>query len=808
MSMLSIRKLEGDFENILVRDVQTQVAAHVQIPVGAASRRVVVAMPAGKAALGFETAQPAGWTLEDELRPFADADGQRGVEFALVSNEAEISIPTASILLHHTLMARFGIDPDRKNENRLKDLFRSGEIAALETRLGFSLRDLSDRGHVVGPVLDGSGRAAFAKRALDGRHHYRLEFAGDGATDVHATDGHLRFSRPCAAAGAPLRLIVRASTDFPPLAPMPFAELVNDRGRELAAQDPHFAQAIRNFEFLSYREKFLAGSWNFLSYFGRDTLIALRIMWSVLSPLAKRTGVQSVLNEISPDGIVNVTDEWTDDRATMDALERFFHECDHGDVAGAQRTMQTILAGRVPEHPFFDVLDQTFLFPAAASRWFRELNDAEWTAWLRTDHAVLGRTESNLATLLRNWNYLLNAAAPYAAAWRELRARHPGLAPRALIETRRAEFGELRRWLVGSIASAANWRDTYQLPWHFRSEDINVNLLPMAIAAMCDAVARLDAGGLRLEALALAQRLALDAIRDHLAEPDRFDAVQEAWNWDALREHFLVHRTPADMRRDFQRYLGGLESGAAIWGERERGLREREAFLRCRADGTTVAEFLRGGRAPAAAENGVEFTALLLDPAGQPLPLMHSDDVFTLAFGDPSVEQVRKIVQPFALAYPFGLGFLEDDAGVAVTNVAYSPPDTPALQDNWKNTWIKFGPDEYHGRSAWPWVMFALIAGIRDQALKNIDAAGRLQNGLAPADVALFSRVLEKMKTSLAKLGPLATSEVFKYAPARTGTGIWQAEPMGISTPIQLWSAAPARRLIDEALARIALADR
>ena len=104
--------------------------------------------------------------------------------------------------------------------------------------------------------------------------------------------------------------------------------------------------------------------------------------------------------------------------------------------------------------------------------------------------------------------------------------------------------------------------------------------------------------------------------------------------------------------------------------------------------------------------------------------------------------------------------------------------------------------------------MFALIAGIRDQALKNIDAAGRLQNGLAPADVALFSRVLEKMKTSLAKLGPLATSEVFKYAPARTGTGIWQAEPMGISTPIQLWSAAPARRLIDEALARIASADR
>ena len=40
---------------------------------------------------------------------------------------------------------------------------------------------------------------------------------------------------------------------------------------------------------------------------------------------------------------------------------------------------------------------------------------------------------------------------------------------------------------------------------------------------------------------------------------------------------------------------------------------------------------------------------------------------------------------------------------------------------------------------------------------------------------------------------------------ARTGAGIWQAEPLGISTPIQLWSAAPANLIIDDALARLAL---
>ena len=55
------------------------------------------------------------------------------------------------------------------------------------------------------------------------------------------------------------------------------------------------------------------------------------------------------------------------------------------------------------------------------------------------------------------------------------------------------------------------------------------------------------------------------------------------------------------------------------------------------------------------------------------------------------------------------------------------------------------------------------------------------------------------------KLGPLATSEVFKYAPAGPEKGLWQPVPMGISTPIQLWSAAPANLIIDDALARLAL---
>ena len=203
--------------------------------------------------------------------------------------------------------------------------------------------------------------------------------------------------------------------------------------------------------------------------------------------------------------------------------------------------------------------------------------------------------------------------------------------------------------------------------------------------------------------------------------------------------------------------------------------------------------------------DGVEFTALFMAPDGRPIPLMHSDDVFFLMFGKPTIEQTRKIVQPLVLAYPFGLGFLEDGGGIVITNAMYAPRDEPALQDPNKNVWVKFGPDEYHGRCAWPWVLFALLHGIHRHVLNGIDQAGHLANGLTIDDLRLFRRILAQAKASLDQLGPLATSEVYKFAPAMAADRIWQAEPMEISTPIQLWSAAPADLLIHEALERMAV---
>lgn len=179
MPVLRIRKTEGDYEHILMREGATRVAAHLQLPRRGYDRRVVVAMPAGKAALCFATANPADWALDGEVTPFAKPNGLRGVRFVLTSDKEELFIPTASLLLNHTLMARFGVDQESRHENRLRKLIESGGIREIETRLGLDLQDLSDRGKIIGPVPSSpQGSFGFTRRALDGKHRYRLEFAG------------------------------------------------------------------------------------------------------------------------------------------------------------------------------------------------------------------------------------------------------------------------------------------------------------------------------------------------------------------------------------------------------------------------------------------------------------------------------------------------------------------------------------------------------------------------------------------------------------------------------------------------------
>jgi hypothetical protein len=62
--------------------------------------------------------------------------------------------------------------------------------------------------------------------------------------------------------------------------------------------------SLRALEFLVRREKMMAGSWRFLTYFGRDTLISLAMLEPILSDQALKAGIESVLERLSPEGMV------------------------------------------------------------------------------------------------------------------------------------------------------------------------------------------------------------------------------------------------------------------------------------------------------------------------------------------------------------------------------------------------------------------------------------------------------------------------------------------------------------------------
>ena len=145
------------------------------------------------------------------------------------------------------------------------------------------------------PVITGS-TASWARDRVDGAPGYALRVSlREGGSVAAGPDGKPRLR---AAAGArSVRVHVEAVTGETPLTPIEkpalFTSAVNpdDRSQNVLA-------------FLSYEDKLLAGSWQYDTYFGRDTLISLRMLMPALQPVAVEAGLSAVLARLSPDGRV------------------------------------------------------------------------------------------------------------------------------------------------------------------------------------------------------------------------------------------------------------------------------------------------------------------------------------------------------------------------------------------------------------------------------------------------------------------------------------------------------------------------
>jgi hypothetical protein len=332
------------------------VAAHLLLRSGH-DPRILVAFPAGNSGVGLWFAHRDGevhWTLAGAPKPvvLSDAKGR-----PLYGIEADATVQADSLAPKQAVLSSVRV---------LRD------YQALGTAPDSVL---------VAPVIEGD-RISWTRDRLDGAPGYRLSLT--------VTDGRIEDGRLIAGADGKIGLHITALSGETPLTPLGGEALLNGR----ANPDP---KARNTLAFLSYREKFMAGSWRFNTYFGRDTLMSVRLLMPVLQPAAVDGGLRSVVARISPEG-----------------------EVAHEEGIGEFAVLEHLKAGEpASDKPFFDyaMIDSSYMLAPVAAAWL--LDDprgrAEAKAFLAGPSGRAGDAGETVgAALMRNLRLILAQAKPFA----------------------------------------------------------------------------------------------------------------------------------------------------------------------------------------------------------------------------------------------------------------------------------------------------------------------------------------------------------------------------------------------------------
>ncbi|GMU56024.1 MAG: hypothetical protein AMXMBFR33_51700 [Candidatus Xenobia bacterium] len=285
------------------------------------------------------------------------------------------------------------------------------------------------------------GQLRFLRTELDGRPY---EATLSLPPEVSVTRGPQGFQLQ---APAPFDFRLKVALPRNPLGGYAPEELFSPRALDLAEKldkqsDPRAERCLSSMQslmFLARQDKFMAGSWRFMTYFGRDTMLSLMLLQPAITPQAYADGLQSVVDRLSPQGVVA-------------------HEEDLGPWAEQHRIHQELatpalaaggglaaLAAGARQEPIYDykMVDDDFLLPLATERMDKSF------------------VERNLDKLAANWDHVLT----------------------------RAESQERIRILDG--LNVGDWRDSEEgLGWGKYPGSVNVDL----VAASVRSIARMAEG--------------------------------------------------------------------------------------------------------------------------------------------------------------------------------------------------------------------------------------------------------------------------------------------------------------------------
>ena len=453
---------EGLNLNSFLRD--GPVAAHLLLRSGL-DPRILVAFPAGNSGVGLwfsHGTAPVTWALlgrpqpvmikDERGRPLYGMTAEAGVTGANDLSIKQAVLSSVRVLRDYQALGTF-----------------PAEVAA-------------------NPTIQNS-TITWARDRLDGAAGYRLS--------IQVTQGTLEADHFTAGNEGRIALKITAASGEVPLTPLAGKDLLNAS----ADADPSARNALT---FLSYREKFLAGSWRFDTYFGRDTLMSLRLLMPALTPEAVNAGLGAVLTRLSPQGEVA-------------------HEEDIGEFAVLDHWRAARSKSEAPTFNY-TMIDSSFMLAPVAAEWLLDDDRGRLQAakFLRQKDARQGETPQLFgADLVRNLRFVLQAAARFAD------------------DPRASNLIALK-----SGSDAGQWRDSNdglgggRFPY-----DVNAVFVPAAL----EAAARFFTGGLLDPYLSAADRAAFA----------RAETMAKVWRAQAA-SLFGVSVPSMTARRDIADYAAAL----------------------------------------------------------------------------------------------------------------------------------------------------------------------------------------------------------------------------------------------------------
>jgi len=445
---------EGKIYNKFFR--QGNVAAHTLLKSGT-SPRVVVAFPAGNSGVSLwfnALEQPMQWQEIQQISALQETNKREqllyGIEAQLITSAKRLEVKQAVL----------------SNVRVIRDYLHSGVVAS----------------EIKNTLTVNKQRVTWYRDRLDGKSGYKFDVeviqgqvsGGNGKPVIFTAENDL-----------PLVLNIKALSGDKPLTPI----VKNDLLTTTNNQDDMTKNVLA---FLSYQEKMLAGSWRFATYFGRDTLMSVRLLMPVLQPAVIEAGLGSVIERLNNHGEVA-------------------HEEDIGEFSVLRHLREN---GQSNDQAFYDykMVDDDYMLAPIIAEYILNQDIATAKSFLsRKTHS--GQLYSE--RLLKNFDYVMSMTNQYA--------NNPKV--ENLIEINKGD-------------TVGEWRDSGE-GLGFGKVPFNVNAV--FVPAALHAIARLINSGLFAADNTLATRFS------------RASAMAKVWQQNAPA-HFKVTLTNVSAKQSIQQH--------------------------------------------------------------------------------------------------------------------------------------------------------------------------------------------------------------------------------------------------------------